>query len=142
MTDYKKVFLDTAPLIYLLDANEVYGEKIREILEMLLNNDVRIVTSVITVEEYLVYPYRTENSEKVDVFEDFLNECGIIVYPVNYETAVKAAKIRAAYSHFKAMDSLQLAAAIVYDCQLFITNDRQLRQFKELKCITVDEWGK
>ena len=64
MTDYKRVFLDTTPLIYLLDSNETYGEKVREILETLLNNDIRIVTSVITVEEYLVYPYRTDNTKK------------------------------------------------------------------------------
>ena len=71
---------------------------------------------------------------------EYLKECDISVYPVDYETARKAAWIRAMYDHFKAMDSLQLAAACVHNCQLFITNDRQLRQFRELKCITLDEW--
>ena len=126
--------------MYLLDSNEIYGEKVREILETLLNNHVQIVTSTITAAEYLVYPYRTGNMEKIDAFEDFLNECDITVYPVNYETAKKAAQIRAKYDHFKAMDSLQLAIACVHDCHLFITNDKQLRQFKGMECITVDEW--
>ena len=141
MTEYKKVFLDTTPLIYFLDSNEIYGEKVRDILETLLNNNVRIITSTITVAEYLVYPYRTDNMEKINAFEDFLRECDVIMCPVNYQTAKKAAQIRAMYGHFKAMDSLQLAAACVHDCRLFITNDKQLRQFKELKCITLDEWG-
>ena len=140
MTEYRRVFLDTTPLIYLLDSNETYGEKVREILETLLSNNVQIVTSTITAAEYLVYPYRTDNEEKIDAFEDFLNECDITVYPVNYNIAKKAAQIRAVYDHFKAMDSLQLAVACVHDCHLFITNDRQLRQFKEIKCVTVDEW--
>ena len=140
MTEYKRVFLDTTPLIYLLDSNEIYGEKVREILETLLNNNVQIATSTITAAEYLVYPYRTDNVEKIGAFEDFLNECDITVYPVNYETAKKAAQIRAMYDHFKAMDSLQLAVACVHDCHLFITNDKQLRQFKEIKCVTVDKW--
>ena len=140
MTAYKKVFLDTTPLIYLLDSHEVYGERVREILEQLLNNHVQVVTSVITAEEYLVYPYRTGNQEKADAFEDFLHECEIPVYPVNYEIAQRAARIRAQYRHFKAMDSLQLAAACAHGCQLFLTNDKQLKQFEDLKCITIDEW--
>ena len=38
------------------------------------------------------------------------------------------------------MDALQLATACISGCDLFLTNDKQLRQFKEMKCIIVDEW--
>ena len=38
------------------------------------------------------------------------------------------------------MDALQLASACTQGCDLFLTNDKQLRQFKELLCVTVDEW--
>ena len=37
MTDYNKVFLDTAPLIYFLDADIHFGEKMKKILEQALN---------------------------------------------------------------------------------------------------------
>ncbi len=37
------------------------------------------------------------------------------------------------------MDALQLAAACLSKCDLFLTNDKQLRRFKAIKCITVDE---
>jgi len=37
------------------------------------------------------------------------------------------------------MDALQLATACVIGCDLFLTNDKQLRQFREIKCITLDE---
>lgn len=37
------------------------------------------------------------------------------------------------------MDAIQLPVACFTKCDLFLTNDKQLRQFKELKCITVDE---
>lgn len=44
--------------------------------------------------------------------------------------------------YFKAMDALQIAAAVVSGCDMFFTNDRQLRQEKELPCITMDDlWG-
>ena len=48
--------------------------------------------------------------------------------------------IRAQYKHFKAMDSLQLATAIESGCDLFLTNDNQLKQFSEIKCVTVEDW--
>ena len=37
------------------------------------------------------------------------------------------------------MDTIQLAVACFEECDLFLTNDKQLRQFKEIRCITVDE---
>ena len=61
------------------------------------------------------------------------------IVEINQEIAKKAAQIRAEYKGFKAMDALQLAAACLSECDLFLTNDRQLRQFKEMKCLTVEE---
>ena len=40
---------------------------------------------------------------------------------------------------FKTMDALQLSTACISGCDLFLTNDKQLKQFKEITCITVDE---
>ena len=37
------------------------------------------------------------------------------------------------------MDAIQLATACIMGCDLFLTNDKQLKQFKEIKCIVVDE---
>ncbi len=37
------------------------------------------------------------------------------------------------------MDALQLAAACLSKCDLFLTNDKQLKQFKDINCVTVDE---
>ena len=58
---------------------------------------------------------------------------------ISQEIANKASQIRAEYKGFKAMDAIQLATACIMGCDLFLTNDKQLRQFKEIKCITVDE---
>ena len=53
--------------------------------------------------------------------------------------AKKAAQIRAKYRFFKTMDALQLATACLSGCDLFLTNDRQLKQFTEIECILVAE---
>ena len=85
----------------------------KKILEQALNRKKTIITSTVTCEEYLVYPYRTGNQEKVDVFFEFTRECGIELTTISVEIAVKAAAIRAKYQHFKAMDALQLATAVI-----------------------------
>ena len=68
-----------------------------------------------------------------------MNDMDIHVVNIDVRIAEKVAQIRAKYKFFKKMDALQLSTACIMDCDLFLTNDKQLRQFKEIKCITVDE---
>lgn len=142
MTGYKKIFVDTAPFIYLIEKNEEkpqYFDKVTKFFDNCYNNDVDFVSSVITVEEYLVFPYRIQSQEYVDLFEKLIETLEIEVIVIDDKIAKKAAQIRAEYKVFKAMDALQLATAVIKGCDLFLTNDKQLRQFEEIKCITVDE---
>lgn len=140
MTEYKKVFLDTTPLIFFLDDDIHFGLKTRQIFEEILYNDRLLLTSVLTCMEYLVHPYRTNNQAKIKACADFLNDCHIPVLSINLEIATRAAQIRAAYKDFKSLDALQLATACVYGCDAFLTNDKQLRQFREIHCLTIDDW--
>ena len=142
MTDYKKVFIDTAPFIYFIEKNEdnpQYYDKIKRFFNDGYNNDVCFVSSVITIEEYLVFPYKIHSQEYIDLFEKLIDTLGMEIVAIDKEIAKKAAKIRSQYKSFKAMDALQLAVASLSDCDLFLTNDNQLRQFKEITCITMDE---
>lgn len=99
MTEYKKVFLDTTPLIYFLDDDIHFGLKTRQIFEEILYNDRLLLTSVLTCMEYLVHPYRTNNQAKIKACADFLNDCHIPVLSINLEIATRAAQIRAAYKN-------------------------------------------
>ena len=138
--DFKKIFLDTSPIIYLLDSDKNFGEKTAEIFSQLSEQNVKFFSSVITIEEYLVYPYRKNNELMIKSFWDLVTENKIILYSINWNEANKAAKIRAEYKFFKPMDALQLAVASLHGCDLFLTNDKQLKQFQEISCVTVEEW--
>lgn len=70
---------------------------------------------------------------------DMMQTMNIEIVNVDQEIAKKAAQIRAEYKGFKAVDAFQVAAASLAGCDLFLTNDKQLRQFAEIKCITVGE---
>lgn len=141
MTGYKKVFVDTTPIIYFLDQDQNFGNKAKQIFVEILSTGKQMITSTVTCTEYLVYPYRNGNQEKIDVFFEFVQNEGIPLVPITVDIAKKAAKIRASYAGFKAMDAIQLAVAVETGCDLFLTNDKQLKQFREVTCVTVEEWS-
>ena len=58
---------------------------------------------------------------------------------VDERIADEAARIRAKYQSFKAMDALQLATAKVMQCKGFVTNDKQLKQYTDIKIILVED---
>lgn len=137
MTDFKKIFLDTAPIVYYLEKNELYYHNMKKFWKEY--DDCDYITSAVTVTEYLTYPYQQNNGEMVNAFYIFIDGMDIDIKSINKAIAEKAAQIRAEYKFFKTMDALQLATACIYGCDLFLTNDKQLKQFKEIKCIIVDE---
>ena len=142
MTDFKKVFVDTAPFIYFIEKdsnNPQYHDKVKAFFKYGYDNDRKFVSSVITMEEYFVFPYKNKAYSFIDMFNRLVNTTDMDIVEEIQEIAKKAAQIRAEYKGFKAMDALQLAAACLSGCDLFLTNDKQLRQFKEMKCITVEE---
>lgn len=60
-------------------------------------------------------------------FKRFIEYMNIEVVNTNPVIAEQGAKIRGKYENFKAMDALQIASAIVSGCDMFFTNDKQLR---------------
>lgn len=141
MVGFKKIFLDTAPVIYFLDETALFKTHADKIFEDILISRKKIFTSPITCEEYLTYPYRNNDEKAVENFWQFIYEFKITVRKIDNAIAVEAAKIRAEYRHIKTMDALQLAAAVCSGCDLFLTNDKQLRQFDKIKCMTIEEWS-
>ena len=139
MTDFKKVFIDTAPFIYFLENSSRYMESIGKFFTKCTKENIQIVTSTLTIEEYLVLPYSNGKVEYVDNYKRFIEYMNIEVVDIDSNIAEQGAKIRGQYKNFKAMDALQIATAIVKECDMFFTNDKQLRQEKELPCMTMED---
>ncbi len=137
MTGYKKIFLDTSPIVYYLEKTDSYYLQMKKFF--IGHGDCDLVTSTVTVTEYLTYPYQQHNSNAINAFYSFIDGMDIEIKNIDKVVAEKAAQIRAEYKYFKTMDALQLAAACLSGCDLFLTNDKQLKQFKEIRCITVGE---
>jgi len=141
MTEFKRVFLDTSPVIYYLQRDLLYFEQTKNVFFNLGMVGAEFVLSDITIAEYCVFPIRTKNDKLVEELKGFIRESDIEIFHTSENIAIKAAHIRAKYKGFKMMDSLQIATAIESGCDLFLTNDKQLRQFSELHCLTIDDFG-
>lgn len=137
MNEYRRIFLDTSPIVYYLECNEVFYTKVKNFWKEHEYSDY--ITSAVTVTEYLTYPYQNHNEKQINAFYTFVDGMGIEIREIDKAIAEKAAQIRAEYTSFKTMDALQLATACLSGCDLFLTNDKQLKQFREIACITVEE---
>ena len=86
-----------------------------------------------------MFPYSSGKMEFAGNFKRFIEYMNIMVVDIDSNIAEQGAKIGGKYKNIKAMDALQIATAIVSGCDMFFTNDKQLRQEKELPCMTMDD---
>ena len=128
-----RIFFDTAPIIYFLDKSPLYFEKMKQFLFKTANDNSQFYTSVITDMEYTVEPYKDKNQKKIDNYYAFQTFLDIKKIDINTEIANYAGMLRGKYDFLKGLDSLQIAAAYLYDCDCFVTNDKALLQVKEIK---------
>jgi predicted nucleic acid-binding protein len=120
-----RVFLDSAPVIYLIEWHSIFGPKAAN---WLAANATELISSEITRVEALVIPIRVNDAVRIQDFEVFfanrldeLRMCDRLVYD-------RALQIRAALA-FKLVDSLQLAISIESQCDVFLTSDLRLKRF-------------
>ncbi len=140
MTDnFNRMFFDTAPLIYLVEKNDFFYEKCKNILALCIKNRTKIYTSTITVTEFGVIPYREGKTQVINDFEKLLTFAKFNIENITYNIAEIGYKLRAKYQFLKTPDALQLATAIYHNCNKFITNDRKLKQISEIEIVLITE---
>ncbi|MEZ4526031.1 MAG: PIN domain-containing protein [Desulfobacterales bacterium] len=139
LSGVRSVFLDTAPVIYYVEAHPLYLPKVEEIFEYIDNSSLVAVTSPITLSECLILPYRLKSEELEEKFSALIVRGGNTLFmPIDDITAKQAAKIRVKYN-LSLADALQVAVALAAECDAFLTNDIALKRVQELKILVIDE---
>ncbi len=123
-------FVDTNIFIYYFQEDEKFGPRAKKILELLVAGKAQAVTSIITQVELLSLPTTEQQTEYLRGL--FLETPNLQIKELTPEIADEAARIRREYK-FRFPDAIQLATAVVSDVPVFITNDKRLSRFKELK---------
>jgi predicted nucleic acid-binding protein len=133
------VGLDSAPLIYFIEQNPTYLEMARFFFRAADRGEFKIVTSVITIVEVLVYPFRQGNAELVRQYRNILfNEEVLTTIDIDSNIAESAAQLRASYN-LQTPDAIQMAAAIAGGASFFFTNDARLPSLPNLQVLVLNE---
>lgn len=127
----KRVFIDTNPLIYLLGKQELYYTKVLKFMSDCIDEDAEFYTSTITDAEFLVKPYEDKDLNQIHKYKNYLSSLEFLKCFINEQVAEKAAQLRVDYPSVKLGDALQMAASIGCNCDIFLTNDKQLKQVNE-----------
>ncbi len=134
-----RIFLDTAPVIYYVEKNRIYLQKVRAVFERLDDGLLTGVTSPVTLSECLVLPFRLGKPDVAQAFVQILsNNSSMTFVVIEDQIANQAADLRARYNLTLA-DAFQAASAIAVDCNAFLTNDDTLKRVTELNVIVLDE---
>ena len=123
-----RVYLDSAPLIYLVENVSPY---IEQLVQRLSAEDVRQVCSDLTRLECRMKPLRDGEIALLAAFDTYFAEIISETIPLSSVVMDMATEIRARYG-FKTPDAIHLACAVIADCDLFLTNDKQLGRFNEI----------
>lgn len=125
-----RIYLDSVVVIYLIEQNPTFVAAVQATLARLGGAHV---TSELARMEALVLPVRLGDSGRVKDFEDFFGSPLVELREITRPVFDRAIHIRAAHPGFKTPDSLHLAAAVEANCDVFVTNDPQLRQYAGIR---------
>jgi predicted nucleic acid-binding protein len=129
------VVVDTAPIIYLLEAHPQFANQFLGLFEAAAAGDLNIALSTITLAEVLTGPLKTGQTALAKRYEKALSQYDLI--PVSPSIATLAAQLRAQY-RLKLPDAIQLATALDIGATAFVTHDRDFSQVTGITILTGD----
>ena len=135
----RRLFLDTAPLIYAIERNVRYVDVVTPVFLAIDRGDITAVTSPVTLAECLVVPYRLQSIELRHRYdEQIINGRNTIFTTIDDDVAHRAAEYRARYN-LSLADAFQIAIAVREGCDALITNDAIFKWVTEIRVLLVDD---
>jgi predicted nucleic acid-binding protein len=136
----RRLGLDTSPLIYLVEKHADFGPWLRRMVERAEASQLGLLTSVLTVTEVLTKPLALGQLDLAQRYQEVLfDSVGLRIVPIDAEIAKVAARLRAEYQ-VKTPDAIQLAAAIRYGCDAFVTNDGNLARVRDIEVLVLKKF--
>lgn len=133
------VLLDTAPAIYHLEKNPLFGPVMERFFQLRAQQGILLVTSPITLAECLVHPIRQGRHDlQADYQALIATGAGTVFWPIGAEEGLVAARLRAKYS-LKLADAIQAAVGLQASCQILLTNDTDLKKVTEIRVVLVSD---
>ncbi|MBI5197599.1 MAG: PIN domain-containing protein [Nitrospirae bacterium] len=135
------LFIDTAPIIYFIEAHPQFGPLVREVVSAFRTGRLTAYSSVITLTEVYPKPIQADDEALARKFVEFLKYGrNLSLIEISAGMAERAGRLRGRYPHLKTVDALQIASAIEIRADAFLTNDKKLRQVKEIKVVVLKDY--
>jgi predicted nucleic acid-binding protein len=134
-----RLFLDTAPVVYLVEENPTFLPIVLPIFDRIERGDFLGIAGPVTLAECLVMPFRNGSVELQQQFITLLTSTeGFETVEIDSESGILAGELRAKYN-LQLPDALQVAGAISAGCEAFLTNDVALKRVTELRVLPLVE---
>jgi predicted nucleic acid-binding protein len=137
----KRVYFDTAPIIYALENALGFAECAIPFLQASGDRELVGFTGSATLAEMLVKPLREGNKDYAEQLKTlFLS--GDIFQCAEHSTDVfiLAASLRAS-NNYRAIDALQLATSITLGCHFFVTNDTAFKSTSTTEVVLLNQFS-
>lgn len=135
------IFIDTAPIIYYIEAHSQFGPLAKEVVNSFLLGKLSAFSSVITLTEILSKPIEAGDEKLARKFAEFLKYGkNLSLIEISANIAERAGRLRGEYSRLRTIDAIQISTAIDVGADVFFTNDKKLKQIKEIKVLVLEDY--
>lgn len=135
------IFIDTAPVIYYIEAHPQYGDLTKEVFDAFQSGKLSAYSSVVTLTEVLSKPIESGNEKLARKFAEFLKHgSNFFLIEISANIAERAGRLRGQYLRLRTVDALQISTAMDMGADAFLTNDEKLKQLKEIKVLVLKDF--
>lgn len=133
----QRLYVDTNLFIYAVEEVMPFAPQVQSLFQAADEGSVTLVTSLLTLAEVLVRPYRVGNDDLVSTYRDLLTlpHPNLDVVLPSAGILTNAARLRATTPSLVLPDAIHLATAQASECDQFLTNDERLRAAAEPKIV-------
>ena len=136
----KKIYFDTNIFIYLFEGNKTAIPQIKLLQPLIEQGEITVVSSALVYAEMLPPVVKNGNQKIIQSLIDFLKETKFFtLIPVSFDISIHAGVLRGE-TGMKTPDAIHVATAMKEKCDVFFTNDKQIKTPKSLERILFSDY--
>lgn len=127
------VAIDTSIFVYFLEKHPTYLDKVKKLFLNIESGETQGIFASIGLIELLTGPKKLHRFEVATQYRELISHFpNLFIANLNTPAIDIASDLRAKY-RITTTDAIHLACALVYDADLFITNDKALKKVEEIE---------
>jgi predicted nucleic acid-binding protein len=127
------VLVDSAPIIYFLEAHPKLASVFSPMFERQASGDLHLAVTTITIAEVLTGPLQSDNETLAERYRAILESWQVV--DLTSKLAESAARLRASL-RLKLPDAIQVASALAINADALVTHDRDFSRVRSLTVLS------